>query len=400
MARIIADILDIQPLVLQRALDTWEVELGLPKHDIRVLGDMRARVRQAVDRLGLSSSDIDSRELYFALQGQALRDDALLAARYGVSNDDSADEMCRKVVAGLQGQLNDQSVWAMKTSSLKAVLKTQPPKHVMKALGLRSIDSMLKRNDPGEILVYAKSLETPEWNEKLHTKLKKVHVSDFDAKVVCPRQLSAERHVKLAKTDYPVSRMVSIEPLTGGLFVMPPRSRFNTDVLALAAAIVDGVEQLRKTSAYFRALSVRNDFGLQIYNVLTYGLSRASHKIAGIGWNSMYRGLVGNDAVLADIEQPYLSQHDFSHISMYSLLDQPGDAMSWGDLDYVLHHADGQMPVSFHVMDVVTNASNRLSYENQVHAYAKQYLADELLSRYMRDSVVAMRVMQRLQGEM
>lgn len=389
MARVISDILDADALQFKHLIEKWERRTGYKGHDLSLYSDMRSEAIAAINGLGLDPTDTVSGELYFALQERARQDNEWLASHIKVEESDTPDELMKKIVAWVQRHASSTDVWVCKQSLIRGLLKKQPPKSVMKSLGLRSVDSMLKRNNSAEILTLAYELESPEWTKKFKLQLKKCKTSDFDVTKIQFVVLPKERMEKIKKAGYPVSRIVSPNYELGGVLILPALYRFPLDVLAAVVSVAEAIYDIRKHSSLYRTLSVRKDFGLQFYNISSLGLSKASQSMSEVGWNSLHRHLVGNDFVMAKIEQPHLTKEDMhAENSLNFLLSQDRRFRYWKNLEYAVFSEAGKYPVSLNLVDVVMNASNRLPYGGGSLSYARMRLWEELWARYLNSDKV------------
>lgn len=384
MARIISDILNVDTVQFNHLIEDWERRTGRRGHDLTLYSDMRTRAVSAIKLLGLDPSDTIEGELYYAIQERARNDTIWLAKHLGIKPSDTPENMLETVVSWVVENAENTSVWGCKQAVIRTYLKKQPPKSVMKALGLRSVDSMLKRNSAAEIIILANELESPEWNVKFKNNYKKCTTADFDERQIQFLTLTADRQEKLKKTNFPLSRLVSPNFELGTALLSPAPYRFPLDVLAAVVSIAEVIYEMRKHSALYRTLSVRKDFPLQLYAIVTQGVSKASLSISDIGWNSLHKHLVGNEYVLSRLEQPHVTEADMSAESSIRFLTKRDSRFEyWRDLDYAIYTGTGRQPVSLNIVDVVTNASNRIPYTKGSVSYARMRLWEELWARYL-----------------
>lgn len=403
MSRVISDILGASEPHFSHIIQEWESKSGNKGQDSRLISDIRVRAHNAVAELGLDQADTTAKELFFSLQERARQDNKLLAEKLGITDDSSPEDIVKLAIKWLEKQKLIREVWVAKPSVMKTALQKNPPKNLLKTLGLRSVDSMLKRNNPGELLPMALELERIEWRQKFRESLKKLHPKDFDEGPISIHVIEKGRVAKLKKAGYPTSRIVSPCHELGSLLVIPPEKRFPLDVMAIVTAHIEAIADLRRHSAFYRTISVRADFGKQLHEVNEHGLVYASRKLSHIGWGSLHRHLVGNDLLFEKIEQPYLTQDDLIATSAVDALSDFDEKFGfWKGLDYIFFHQKGEPPVSLHLIDVVTNASNRLTHQDGYSGYGRARLWDELWSRYLQHDPIAEQVIEQFldQGEM
>ncbi len=390
MARLISDILDVDRVGFSHLIEGWEARSGKHGHDLRLYSDMRARAVAAVKILGLDPTDTISSELYFALQERARIDNEWLESYLKILPKDKPEDVLKKITKWVKKNSASNTVWVCKPAVIKNILKKQPPKTLMKALGLRSIDSILKRNSVTEIITLAFEIESPDWVAKFKQNYKKFKVGDFDVKKVSFEVVEAGRMPKLEKAGFNASKVIMPNYETGNLTLVPPKSRFPLDVLAITATLLESISDMRRHSAYFRTLSVRKDFGQQFCEVANQGIIRASSAISEIGWNSIHRHLVGNEDFMNRIEQPYISYEEFSVSPALRLLSDHDPRFNfWRDLEYSFFHNENHPVVSMNLIDVVTNASNKIAFQHSTKSFGKSRLWEELWARYLTHDHVA-----------
>jgi hypothetical protein len=390
MSKTLANYFDHDRVEFSHLVKDWEARAGGPAHDIKLYSDMRSKAIQAVKKLGLDPVDTINAELYFALQERARQDNDRLANLIGVNDHDSPDQLLNKVTKWILKNSHNIELWMVRPTTVRAIIKKNPPKNVMKSLGLRSVDSMLKRDNIAEILSLGEELENNAYKQKLINAFKKIKVSDFDQRKVTFDLIDSKRVEKLQKTDFNVSKVVLPNYILGSVTLVPPKSRFPLDVLAITLVISESLSEMRRHSAFYRTLSVRPDFGEQFARASEIGIYHASRSLSEIGWNSIHKHLVGNEDFFNNLDQPYLSIDEFKAepaVHMLSRIDPYFEY--WKDLEYVFYSHNQSGPVSLNLIDVVINASNKHSYHKRSLSYAKNKLWEELWTRYLLHEHIA-----------
>ena len=390
MAKLISDILDNDRVAFKHLIESWELRSGKQSHDVRLYSDMRTRAVSAVKQLGLDPTDTISGELYFALQERARQDNLWLEDFLRIKKDDSPEEFLKKISKWVLKKSDTKEVWVCKSSKLKTLLKKNPPKLLMKTLGLRSIDSMLKRTSVSEVLTLAYEIESDDWKNKFKQNYKKLKVTDFDINKVDIQIIDRQRVEKLKKIGFNESKIILPNNETGGLIMVAPQARFPFDSLAVLATLAESISDLRRHSSYYRTISVNKDFGQKFYDVSTQGIIGASSSISEIGWNSIHKHLIGNEDFFSRIEQPYITYNEFVLQPAVSLLSVHDPRFEfWKDLEYVFFNDKNNDIVSMNLIDVVSDASNRQPYATASKLYGKSRLWEELWARYLKHDDVA-----------
>src|SRR5581483_260020 len=114
--------------------------------------------------------DTTAEELYHALLERLKHDDARLvrALRTRAATHVSAEaEVVAGMVHALQAVVGDKQCFAIKATSLKALIRKIPPKKAMKQLGYRSLESFLKHESLASIMAAAWLVEAPSWQRQV-----------------------------------------------------------------------------------------------------------------------------------------------------------------------------------------------------------------------------------------
>lgn len=394
MSRVISDILNAPEPHFSHVIKQWEQSSGKAGQDIRLVSEISHARKKALKSLHLDEIDTTPRELFFALRHRAIQTNQELEKVLGVTQQLTPTELINKIVSFVDDLAINRDVWVVKHAVTKQILLKQCPKKTLKILGFRSIDSVLKRSNANEILALAYQIESPEWVSKLHVQHKKFTPTDFQATRSQMFIIDEAKAAKLQKGGYSTSRIIVPTYETGTVMIVPPAKRFELDTLALTLALLQTLYELRVYSAYFRLNSVKDNFGSLVHGAIHDGLG-GSIKETEIGWKVLQRHFNRKPEAFEDVEQPHLQQDDILLVApLDALLDRLPDMEFWRDHTYV-YMFDGERPVSLHVLDVVTNASNNLGYENSVHMHLSQQLWEELGLRYLAHDIIHKEVIER-----
>lgn len=397
MSRLISDILGANRVEFNNLVSDWERRSGHPSNDLKLYSDIRTRAIRAIRELGLDPTDIISGELYFALQDRAKSDNSWLADILNIKPGSTPEELITAIVKWVNRNNKSSVSWTLKPSVMRGFIKKIPPKGVMKVLGLRSVDSMLKRNSVAEIMNLANELESPDYHKKFAVNYKKLKSSDFDEKKTDFEVLTKSRIAKLEKSQMNLSKIILPNYALGSVLIIPPKSRFPLDVLAITMILAEVVSDIRRYGAYYKIISVRKDFAEQFGVTVSQGLMKASSQISEIGWNSIHKHLVGNEDVVGIINQPHITGDEFDHTPAIHLLAEVDDRFNyWQDLEYVFYQTPDQPPISLNLMDVVMNKANHNHFHNQSGVYGRSRLWEELWTRYLTNDRVTEQIIDKI----
>jgi hypothetical protein len=164
MSRRIAYLLDEPEHIVTKRISQLEAKNGYPSHDARLLAENIQKIRIKVANLGLDADDTTGRELYHALLAKFNRDCDRFEDYYRMVGA-GFDEKISKAASLITQSTKLPERWSIKSPSIKNLLRQQPPKRLMKQLKYRSVDSLIKRENPAEVLMMAQILESAAWQK-------------------------------------------------------------------------------------------------------------------------------------------------------------------------------------------------------------------------------------------
>jgi hypothetical protein len=387
VSRLISDILQAPEPAFSHALQEWERLSGRAGHDVRLVAEIAAARRRAMQELNLDEADTTPKEFYYALRHRATETSRILDRHMCIGSSDTPAEVVSKVVSFVEKMEVSRDVWRIKQPVVKQLIKKQPPKKLLKCLGLRSIESVLKRVNASELLSLSYKVETPEWTVKMHNQFKKLTPGDLHTDKSCIYVVEADRQAKLQKGGLHHSNIINPNYETGSVVLLTAARRFPLDTLALTLGLLDSLYQLRAYSAYFRHLSVKGNFGEQLHEAIHRGLPGNPQELR-IGWKALQKHFSHHPEAFSRIEQPHLHIDDVSvSPPLQSLAKSVPELSFWADHELVfMPHERTQ--VSANLMDVVVNGSNNIPFEESRRNYLKSHLWEELGRRYLTSEPV------------
>jgi hypothetical protein len=183
MSRRIAALINEPEHIVAKLIDELESRNGYPSHDARHIAHTIQSVRLKIADLKLDPDDTTAEELYHALLVKFEKDSAFFEASFGPLQKTFDQRLSLAAdITGAGTELPSQ--WALKAKIAKNILRANPPKRVMKALSYRSVESMLKRENPYGIMLAAHMLESKIWHKKLAKSLSVLDQTDFELRPV------------------------------------------------------------------------------------------------------------------------------------------------------------------------------------------------------------------------
>lgn len=358
---------------------------GRSSHDIRVFVDLMHHFNNLSKELNLDHTDTTPAELYHSLIIQFQNDSKKLSDRLGVNVSDSPAEVAGKCIAYLEKRTEWRKFWCVKQSVLKKQLKNNPPKKVMKVLGLRSMDSLLKREPITQTLILAKIVEGISWRRNYIDQANSMTNSDFDEQKIAIKIISSARLTSLKKAEIRLKQVVYSSEESSYIIVAPADRRFEGDVMFYFDTLVNHINGVISRSAFYRFKGLRPDFFESLKAIRQDGFKQTSFINWPIRWSAIMHSIQHHgNRNLAERLDLNVQAHNLFGLSTERELQQFG---IW-EKGFVYSDKHGSI-VSTNLSDVIINAVNQNSFEESYNEFGKNRLYDELFSRYLNhDRVV------------
>lgn len=386
MSRVLSQLLQAKEPDFTMSLHQLEKAGGHSAVDVRLIADISRIIKQKTRELGLDQNDTTDKELYHALQSIVKLHDSYLARIIGSKPDDSVETQLKNIQKFLKKLEGPKSCWTMKNSVAKKILKMHPPKSVMKKLGYKSIDSMLKREQITEIYVATRLLETPAWQKRLVKSYKKLTPSDFETREIEILYLHPEKWGDTADA-YTFERRQNITHLKelGVLMILPlPVKRMRGLTITVVPLALHYINEIRSYSAFFKLQQVRPDFGEIIVSTILED-PKTSAKIANesVHWRVIQRHYGSTKGSVPETFEPHIQPEDLFWKKAESILYRLEPALKfWEDLDFCAT-LNTDNPVSLSLMDNAVSYCNGLEYGQQSSWHFRSSLWNEIYARYM-----------------
>ena len=400
MTRILAELLGANTPEFRFGLRELERVHGGPNTDIRLTTEVLHGTQAKMRSLGLDPHDTTGKELYQSLQARLVGDNARLertlrtqAATYY--------SLEAKVTDGLLHALQQLPVskrsFGLKSSIFKTLVKKQPPKRVMKQLGYRSLDSLLKHEPAAAVLAAAWTLESAAWRKSFSDQYKRLKASDFESRATSVLSLDGKRWSELSAriARQQQHSVLTFKELAAVVIVplpaesQPPLATLATLVLALQA-----LNDINASSTYLKLSQVQSDFGARVQLVAFGEPQLQTHLLdKTVPWQLVQRYYARLKDHFEQAEQsesfaPHLTAEEFSWHSIEKMLSAIEPSLSFwrhtAHLGLLSEHA----PVSLNIVDAVLSGCNKLGYEARLVQHGQTALWHELLLRYLNPDAV------------
>jgi hypothetical protein len=377
------------------ALKQLEQVSGNASVDVRLTAEIVGKVHMKMRALGLDPTDTTGAELYSALVNLLRQHDDFLAKRIGIDDSRNVDEVIRRIADTIPALNVPRKAWVLKPAVAKRLIKQTPPKKVMKQLGYRSIDSMIKRESVHELYAAMRFLETKEWLDKFIAKYKDLHPSDFENHQIEIIRMDVDKWGESAMKFVHESRqnITHLKEL-GVIALLPlPIKQMSGLTIITLPLVLHYINEIRVYATFFKSQQTKPNFAEIIVETLVSDpgkhVSVAGHQIH---WRVIHRHLGSEHAKIADLFEPHVEPEDLIWRKVEETLFRLEPALHfWFDIEYVGVIFDGR-PVSFNLMDVAVSYVNHLSYGNQSVHHMRQSIWNEIYLRYVREQAVERQV--------
>lgn len=405
MTRVLSELLGVNALEFRAGLDQLERASGHNSNDIRLSAEVNQAMKYKLRQLGLDPKDTTGPELYSALQARIQSDDVRLLAhlREKYSSEDPAQDMAH-VAKELSKLPLHKSCFALKHAVGKRLLKKCPPKHAMKALGYRSLDSFLKHEPLANIYAAAALTESHTWHKQFYDQYKKLGAVDFEIRPITITSPDTLRWQTLAQEQVAVRKhnVLSFYEL-GEIVLLPlPSERPPAAIMTSLLLALHAMNEVKAASTFLKLCQVKPDFGNSLMQVV-HGEPSLQAQLFGrpVSWHVIQRYYARFvDRFRAEIFEPHIQADDLSWHSIEKVLTHIDPAMEFWHHTTHLSLLHDHKPVSCNIIDVALNYCNGLDFEHRIVRHFRNSLWHELLIRYLKHENVEQLVVGGLEQEL
>lgn len=407
MTRFLSVALQAQEPYFRLGLSQLEAANGYPNTDIRLTSEVNHFAKSKLLELGFDPHDTTTKELYKALEERVKADDAKLS-RYFRTHAATHVSAEADVVAGMAHAIQEvpdaKRTFALKGSSLKAVLKKNPPKKAMKQLGYRSLDSFLKHESPVLILAAATMSEGQAWHKRLLDIYKKLTPADFESRTIQIVHPNSVRWQHLAESTVAQKKhnLISLKEMGALVFLPLPASIPEGVVTASFSLALHELNEIRAASTFLKLSQVKADFG-QVVGTIVGGEPKLNSELLDqpVSWHLIQRYYARlTHKFKEDVFGPHLQLEDMVWHPVEQTLSKLEPSFSfWHDTAHI-GFLDGHKAVSMNLTDAALNLCNKLAYEKRAVHYFQRSLWHELMLRYLNYEPVEETVLNELQPQL
>jgi len=367
-------------------LQQLERAAGMPSADIRLMMEIINDTRDKVRELGLDPHDTTGSELYEALKSRLQADEGRVREALGLDTGVQSEDILQAVKGHLEKMPLHTQMFAVKQSVLRAIIKKLQPKHTMKQLGYRSLDSMLKHEPVPQLLAAVSIIESREWNRRRLLAYKKLTSHDFEVRRVSFYVPSAKQWPQLTR-EYVAQHkhnLLSL-PEAGAVVLLPLEQDLPGLAITTLLLAINDLNDIRSLGSYLKLQQVRPDFGERFVAALA-AEPNVGVDIAGepLPWK-MIQWFYGKSRTQyhPDVFEPHVQPEDLVWHEAEDVLADMHQALEFWQGNQLLALLDGTKPVSLNMLDVALSVCNGLEYGQHIVYYMRKGLGRELMARYL-----------------
>jgi hypothetical protein len=381
MSRLIANLLNADPRALAKTIVRLEHMCIRPGVDTRLTAEIITQSREKARRLNLDPKDTTKEELYYGLIAKAKDDDVTLRQKFGFTSETTSLVAAKKIAQKTSKLLKKDKVICMKPSAVKKLLKAVPPKRTMKQLKFRSIDSVLKREDPLVLYALACRLEDKSWKSQTHARMKRLQSNDASESTVQVVHLPNAWLDKLKKVEF--DSVLQTVPETGSILILPTLPvNMPGSVLLTVCLVLQAGQQLVVESLPFRTKALSNGYE-KLLPEIALGEISVIESVHGLtpSWHAVYR-LLAEKGRNTNIDFEFMIS-DLEWQSTETKLASLATELDFWVGNHYLGYETESRQISFHVIDVTASLVLDRKFPNQITSHLKSSLWNELQLRYL-----------------
>jgi hypothetical protein len=378
MSKKLAELLDEPEVVVESVIKKLEHISGWESTDVRLLAEINNKVLAKHLELGLDPKDTTGPELYHALLAKLNKDEEKFSLP------------ANTIINQVSGVHKNYHVYSLKRNVAKELLRSHPPRRLMKQLSFRSVDSMLKRENVCELYVGLMKYESPRWLNVFYKDVAKLTPSDFETQEIEIVKMTPKRWNEINDEN-----VASTIPLLGSVAV------WDTSVgsVSLALNVCQSINELRTISAHIKLKNVESNFGKNLVEILQ---SQKEHpfkiSVLPITWHTIFNHYgQRTSSEHTEFFGPHMLHEDIKVHNPLKLLSKISPVFNWWqDLEYVAaKSAEGLVSLNLH--DIVNSVGKNFDQRSLQHS--RQSLWHEFLNRYFAYPSVEQHFMQKLETQ-
>jgi hypothetical protein len=382
MSRLIAQLIGTDERSFADTIKRLETMCLQPGVDTKLTAEIITQTREKVRRLNLDPEDTTKQEIYYGLLAKSSIDDITLRKKLGIDNNTSPVTASKNIASQTQKLLKKDLVICMQPATVKKILKAVPPKKTMRTLHYRSIESVLKREDPLVLYALALKLEDKTWRTQIMARLRRLQPRDARETSVQVLSLPKEWLEKLSNVEF--ENIIQPVPEIGSVLILPtlPLS-VSGSVLLTTCLVLQAGQRLAVESLPFRTKAMNVGYEKLLPDI-ALGKLEDLQPVHGLkpSWDAVFQ-------LIADRGKDKSSDFDFILSDLEWQSTETKLASISSELDFwvnshCLGYPTDEKPVSFHIVDVTASLVLDKKFGNQITTHIQASLWNELQLRYLK----------------
>ncbi len=396
MSRLLVQLLRADERQFRAFIERLERACLNPGVDIRLSAEIITKTREKARTLGLDAVDTTAKEMYFALKNKLRVDDLKLKNKLKIDDKNvfSNTEKLAKQATKLSKKELTLSVSAV---GVKRILQAVPPRKTLRLLKLRSLDSVLKREDARVLYVLALQIEDSSWKSQVHAKIKRLQSKDINwqpAQVLCVPVAWME---KSASHIGHHGFMISC-PDIGIVTLLPVVTKYTPGATTMSLGLIlQAVQRLTIGTMPYRRQGFIQGYQ-QILPEIAHNRQPALLPVHGLSpsWRAVHQllsmGFIEDNGPEVEL---ILGDLNFESTEM-KLASLVPDFDFWVDAHYLGVKTEKE-PVSLHLLDVARELVVDSDYENRLAKHLEGSIWNELQIRYLMQDAMSKALSHQLQ---
>lgn len=393
MTRVLSELLGAKEPMFHLGLAQLERSAGRPNADIRLSTDIRHTMLSKLKELGLDHNDTTAQELYSALRVRLLADEDRFLRTISASTKETAfeNDPTAAVAFVLNRELKQSSTFALKNATARKLLKANTPKKVMKLLGYRSPESMLKQETAASLFAAAWFTESEQWIKKLLASYTKLSATDFENRPLAIEYPSSKRWQQFSEKILASKRynILSFKELGSVVLLpLPEGIRPALPALTTAALTIHAANDVLTASTYLKLQQGQSDFGSLVREVVLHEPVLEDRLLdRPVSWSLLQqyyaRLKTTGTQVRTDLFEPFVTAQDLVWHSVEHIVARIEPSLEFWLGTGHLGHVDKGQAVSCNLTDNVLSHCNALPFAERMSSYFRNQLTAELLLGYL-----------------
>lgn len=373
MSKALADTLQQPQVLVEGLLNKLEKLSGNASHDLFFQSKASLQLKAKIGQLGLDPNDTHEKELYWGLMHRFGSVNDYFEKTYLHTTEDGIGRIIQLVELA-QNCVDAKKSWSIKPAVAKKILRANPPKNLMKQLGYRSLESMLKHEDVEVVLAVAHNISSQRWREGVTAAISKLSTAEYEEKTLRIAILQG-------KWEAVASNLPTISNYlpTGTVIVSPSKEAQSLPGLSMFVVLAQTLESLRVATVAARFPE----------------LNRPGHSFvariggAAITWSSLLFHLgKQHHSQHPELLEPYIMPEHTEAASISQRICSIHPMLNfWQDTEYLLL-GRGTNQVSCNIVDVATNYANKNDFGYQTTQAGRSAYWNYLLHKYMQNPSV------------